>query len=98
MIPRTQSYPSLTQQRPTTEVNIGELELFQQHVVMDLNSAAADIARIDRTLNELAEANRLLTESLNWVGHYYPEVIDALKSTVNVTVALDRSNAQAESV
>lgn len=98
MIPRTQNYPSVTRPISNMEVNVGELELFQKNVVLDLNNIAADISGIHNDLNILRATNQLLVESLHWVGYHYPEVMEALKSTVDVTIALGRSNAQTESV
>lgn len=98
MIPRTQNYPPVTRSQTHMEVNIGELELFQKNVVLDLNTIAQDIAQIHYDLSEIRSHNKTLVESLHWVGYHYPEVMEALKSTVDVTIALGRSNAQTESV
>lgn len=89
----TSTYPSIVQPKTHVEVDYQHLEHFQRNVVQDLQNLSTKLSTMQASLTKLESVNAALAATLNWVDHHYPEVMKALSDTVNVTIALDKSNA-----
>lgn len=88
----TSTYPSIVQPKTHVEVDYQHLEHFQRNVVQDLQNLSTTLSTMQASIAKLERANKMLATTLDWVHHHYPEVMKALSDTVNVTIALDKSN------